>query len=444
MNIAIVGFGLEGKAAYDYWRDKGSITVCDRADITSLPESVKSQTGPDYLKGLEQYDLIVRSPSVKPSDIAQANGGVAILIKVTSCTNEFFKVSPTQNIIGVTGTKGKGTTSTLIAKMLEASGKRVYLGGNIGVPALDLLKQNIGSDVWVVLELSSFQLIDIKYSPHIAVCLMVAPEHQDWHSSIEEYYEAKSQLFRYQETDDLAIYYANNPDSMQIASAGNGVKLPYYENPGAVIDNGFVSIEGHAICEVSEFKLRGKHNWQNICAAVTAVWQVDHNIEAIRQVLTSFSGLEHRLEYVSQIDGVSYFDDSFGTTPETAMVAIEAFNEPKVVILGGSDKGACYDALAQCVAKNNVRKVILIGNQGPAIETALNNAGFSETVLGGTSMNEIINTSRSNAQPGDVVLLSPGCASFDMFKDYKDRGNQFKQVVRELALSAEQSPAPAE
>ena len=443
MDIAIVGFGLEGKAAYDYWKDKGDITICDVAEIDSQ-EGIKTQIGSDYLKDLSRFDLIVRSPAVKPESIAKANGGTEILAKVTSNTNEFFKVSPTKNIVGVTGTKGKGTTTTLIAKILEASGKSVHIGGNIGVPALDLLKANITSEDWVVLELSSFQLIDIKYSPHIALCLMVAPEHLNWHSDADEYFEAKSQLFRYQNAMDMAIFYALNANSRQIASSGDGQKIPYYASPGAIIDNNFISIDGQSICEVSELKLRGRHNWQNICAAVTTVWQVDQNIEAIRQVLTSFSGLEHRLEYVSQIDGASYFDDSFGTTPDTAIVAIEAFSEPKIVILGGSDKGASYDNLAQCVVNNNVKKVLLIGEQGPSIGAALARAGFKNTSTGGSNMTEIIKTARSIAQPGDVILLSPGCASFDMFRDYKDRGNQFKQVVRELALSAAQSPAPAE
>jgi UDP-N-acetylmuramoylalanine--D-glutamate ligase len=277
VNIAIVGFGLEGKSAYSYFKDGNSITVCDLADI-DFPDGIKTQTGSDYLKDLERFDMIVRSPSIKPEDIAKANRDQSILSKVTSCTNEFFKVSPTKNIIGVTGTKGKGTTSTLVAKMLESSGKHVHIGGNIGVPAIDLLKQNIESDDWVVLELSSFQLIDIKYSPHIAICLMVVPEHLNWHSNIEEYYEAKSQLFRYQDAEDVSIFYAQNSNSKQIASNGNGKKLPYYENPGAIIDNQFVSIDGQDICHVSELKLIGKHNWQNICAAVTAVWQVDQNI----------------------------------------------------------------------------------------------------------------------------------------------------------------------
>ncbi|MGH7234115.1 MAG: UDP-N-acetylmuramoyl-L-alanine--D-glutamate ligase [Candidatus Saccharimonadales bacterium] len=436
MKIAIIGYGLEGRAAFEYWKDKGSVTVCD-ANTVDVPKDVQTQTGSNYLADLNRFDIIVRSPSVKPRAIVSASGDRNILDKVTSNTNEFFKVCSSKNIIAVTGTKGKGTTSTLIAKMLEACGKRVHLGGNIGIPVLDLLKHNITKDDWVVLELSSFQLSDFHYSPHIAICLMVAPEHLDWHPEVDDYYNAKTQLFRHQTPDDVAIYFADNPNSKRIALTGKGWKIPYFDKPGAIVDNGFISIADQNICKVSELGLRGKHNWQNVCAALTAVWQVAQNPKSIKEVLVSFKGLEHRLEYVADIDGVSYFDDSFGTTPETAIVAIEAFDKPEVVILGGSDKGANYDALAGVVAENNVRVVLLIGDQGPDIGSVLDKVGFKKSVNGGSNMAEIVKTARSLAKVGDVVLLSPACASFDMFSDYKDRGNQFKQVVLELAARGE-------
>lgn len=438
MKIAIIGYGLEGKAAYDYWKDKGSITICDVSPV-DVPDNVQTQFGSDYLAGLGSFDLIVRSPVIKPRDIVKANGGDEILDRVTSNTNEFFKVCPSQNIIGVTGTKGKGTTSTLIAKMLEAQGEKVFLGGNIGVPALDLLKQNISKNDWVVLELSSFQLIDFRYAPRIAVCLMVVPEHQDWHLDTEEYYSAKAGLFVRQVSEDIAVYCSLNSNSKQIASVSKGRKIPYLEPPGAVIvDDKFISIDNLNICPVSELGLRGKHNWQNVCAAVTAVWQVAKDPEAIKSALTSFTGLEHRLEHVADINGVGYYDDSFGTTPETAIVAIQAFSEPEVVILGGSDKGASYDELAKTISQSNVAAALLIGDQGPAIESSLRKTGYKNMVRGGNSMQEIVHQAQSLAKPGYVVLLSPACASFDMFENYKDRGNQFKTAVRELASDGAQ------
>lgn len=433
MKIGIIGFGLEGQAAYDYWQDKGDITICDINNVP-VPSGIDVQTGQNYLADISRFDLIIRSPFVKPQDLIDS-AGKEIKSKVTTNTNEFFKVCPTKNIIGITGTKGKGTTATLVSKLLEASGERVHLGGNIGIPALNLLKENISKNDWVVLELSNFQLIDCIYSPHIAVCLMLTPEHLDWHPEINDYYNAKTQLFRHQSSDDIAIYMANNANSKRIASTGKGWKIPYFDEPGALVKNNFITIANNNICHTSELGLKGKHNWQNICAAVTATWQIKQDIKTINQVLTSFTGLEHRLEFVGTIDGAKYYDDSFGTTPETAIVAIEAFSEPKVIILGGSDKGADYTNLAATIKNNNIRKVILIGQQGPVIELSLKTIGYSNYCYGGGTMAEILANIRLVTQPNDVVLMSPACASFDMFKNYKDRGEQFKQAVLELQLN---------
>ena len=432
MKIAIVGYGLQGQSAYYYWRSPDNeITVCDRDESLELPEDVQAQLGVYYLHRLDRFDLIVRSPSVHPKDIVEQNSE-DILKKVTTVTNEFIKVCPTRNIIGVTGTKGKGTTSTLIAKMLEASGMSVHLGGNIGIPPLDLLKNDIELEDWVVLELANFQLIDLQVSPHIAVCLMVVPEHLDWHADTDEYYNAKSQLFRHQTSDDFSIYNGHNKNSQRIASTGKGWKVPYMDKPGAIVENGNIVIDDQIVCQTSEVNLLGSHNLENACAAVTAVWKITQNIEAMKKVLTTFTGLEHRLELVRELDGVKYYDDSFGTTPETSIVAMQAFKEPKILILGGSDKGASYYDLAQAVKNSNVRKVLLIGEQADRIQDALTEAGFTDYQPGGDNMTEIIDNAHSLAQNSDVVLLSTGCASFGMFKNYKDRGEQFQTAVNAL------------
>jgi UDP-N-acetylmuramoylalanine--D-glutamate ligase len=436
MKIAIIGYGSEGRAAYDYWRDGNDITICDQKTLVETPAEVTTQLGENYLSNLNSFDLIVRSPFVRPDALVTA-GSVDVIPKITSNTNEFMRVCPSRNIIGITGTKGKGTTSTLVTEMLRAAGKTVHLGGNIGIPALDLLKENILPDDYVVLELSSFQLMDLQQSPHFAACLMVVPEHLDWHTDDQEYYAAKQQLFRWQTPDDIAVYYADNEQTTAIASAGLATKIPYLRLPGAIIENDSIVMDGQMICGTGELQLLGKHNWQNACAAVTIVWNITQDVTALRDVLTSFKGLEHRLEFVSNIAGVDYYDDSFGTTPETAMVAIEAFAQPKVIILGGSDKGASYADLAATVSKANIRQVLLIGDQAQRLQKSLEAAGFTNYLPGGNTMTEIVNEAHAVAQPGDVVLLSTGCASFGMFKNYKDRGNQFKSAVQSLA-SAEQ------
>lgn len=445
MNIAILGYGKQGVSALEHLNNRDvdpfgipaedslEITVCDQNEELELPSGIQSKLGIDYLSDLDQFDLLIRSPSVHPQAIVTANPQTPdILNKVTTNTNEFFRICPSRNIIGVTGTKGKGTTSTLITHMLQASGKRVHLGGNIGTPPLEMLQAAITQDDWVVLELANFQLIDLKHSPPIAICLMFTSEHQDWHPNVDEYLTAKQQLFRWQKPTDTAIYFADNASSQQIVSVSKGQKVPYYKEPGAHIHKDRIVIDQTTICNVSDIALLGKHNWQNICAAITAVWQITQDVEAIRTTVQTFKGMEYRLEFIRELNGVKYYNDSFGTTPETAIVAIESFREPKVIILGGSDKGARFDELAETVAASNVRTAILIGTTAPVLKATLTGAGFNNLIDGPDTMPAIVSLARQAAQKGDVVLLSTGCASFDLFENYKDRGDQFNQAVRSL------------
>lgn len=433
MKIAILGYSLEGRSSYEYFAAQGGheLTICDVNPELEVPDGAASVLGTAYLDDLERFDLLVRTAGLQPSAILEKNPGAAG--KITTNMNEFFKACPTPNVIGVTGTKGKGTTSTLIALMLKASGKQVELGGNIGVPALSMLPR-LNADSWVVLELSSFQLTDLKMSPHIGVCLMVVPEHLDWHLDAKEYMASKKPLFANQTAGDIAVYFADNDNSEQIVSAGPARKIPYFAPPGALVADGAIAIDGQTICKTSDLKLLGKHNWQNVCAAVTAVWQVMQDAGVVRQVLTAFSGIEHRLEMVRELEGVRYYDDSYGTTPETAQVAIEAFEkEPVIAILGGRAKGIPFDGLAKFVAERDIKHVIAIGETGPEIAALLRENGYDRITEGGSDIKEIVRQARELAGPGDVVLLSTACTSFDMFKNYKERGELFTEAVRALA-----------
>lgn len=434
MKVAIVGYGRQGRSAYEYWAGLGAdVTVCDTEESLGMPTGAEHQIGEFYLKRLDRFDLIVRAPHVHPQQLVEANTP-DILQKVTTTTNEFFRVSPTKNLIGVTGAKGKGTTATLIAKMLEADGKRVYVGGNIGVPPLDLLAHDIRPEDWVVLEMEDSQLLDLQYSPHVAICLMVSPGQSPAHDDTDETYNARTRLFRNQTPDDIAIYYEYDEASKRIASTGKGWKIPYMEFPGSFVKDDTVIVDNQPVCAVADLKLPGEHNWQNVCAAVTAYWKISQNIDAARVVLSTFTGLEHRLEFVRSLDDVRYYDDSFGSTPDTAIVAIKSFAEPKVVILGGTDdKGVPYDDLAAVVKEHAVRGVVLIGEQADRIRAALDRVDYTDTEPGGDTMAEIVSTARSLAQPGDVVLLSPACSGLDMFQNYLDRAEQFKTAVNSLA-----------
>lgn len=451
MKVAIIGYAVENQAVLRYWQQKkADITICDQNPDIVIPEGVASRLGPDYLNGLNEFDIIVRTVGMHPKLILKKNPGVET--RLTTAVNVFFEECR-KPIIGVTGTKGKGTTSTLIAKLLQAAGKKVLLGGNIGVPMLDLLPRTAQAD-YVVLELSSFQLIDFKHYPQIGVCLMVVPEHLNWHEDMDEYITAKQQLFARQSADELAVYNRNNAHSQEIVKISGARKIAYDvpgpgaepgSHEGAYVRDDMIYMNDTPVCSTSEVTLLGRHNLENVCAAIAATWElILHDTAAIKQVVGSFTGLEHRLELVRELNGVRYYDDSFGTTPETATVAIQAFEQPKVVILGGSTKGSDFDALAQTVAANSIRQVILIGNTAhpdyrtatPEIETALKTAGVQNVISfvkpDGSTMKEIVQAARQAAQPGDIVLLSTGCASFDMFQNYKDRGEQFKQAVQAL------------
>lgn len=442
MNVAILGYAVDGASTAEYWHKKGAdITVCDQKTDIELPSYTTAKLGPDYLKNLDKFDLLVRTPGLYPQDIATANPDAPdILKKVTTGLNEFFANCPAP-IIGVTGTKGKGTTCTLIYKILTAASKRVFLGGNIGKPPLDFLAE-VTPDAYVILEISNFQLIDFSGCPKVAVCLMMAPEHQDWHQTVQEYYTVKEKLFAFQTDKDTAVYNAGNDVSKKVAITSRGKKIPYIVPPenespglknGAYVDGDTIYMQETAICKTSDVALLGRHNLENVCAAIAVVWQIiDGNIEIITQVVKEFAGMEHRLEFVRELDGVRYYNDSFATTPEATIAALRAFKQPKVIILGGHDKNIpLYDVTSE-VASSNVRRTIIISDTGEKLIELLVQRGYNNITLGGNTMTEIVRAAKNAAEPGDVVLLSTACASFGLFKNYKDRGDQFKDTVNKL------------
>ncbi len=442
MKIAILGYGSQGRSALEYWGPKNEVTVCDQNDV-DVPGDVAKQIGEGYLGDLERFDLVVRSPAIHPDDIVAANSS-HILRKVTTVTEEFFRVCPT-TVIGVTGTKGKGTTSTLITKILEASGKKVHLGGNIGIPPLDMLKDNIQPGDYVVLELANFQLIDLHFSPDIAVCLMVAPEHLDWHKDIAEYIAAKQQLFRYQDDDGLAIFNRLSDLSSEVAGVSPALKVSYevppensspQEKTGAYVDGDSIYYEDTLICKTTDMALLGRHNLENVCAAIAATWKIiDGNTQAISKVVQTFKGLPHRIEPVTEKNGVQYYNDSFATAPGATIAAIRSVTKPKVLIIGGFDRGLDFSELVKELLnkQNELRKVLVIGQSGPRIIQDLEKVGFTNYErIEDKDMASIVAKAAAVAKPGDAVMFSPGCASFDMFKNFEDRGLQYKDCVNRL------------
>lgn len=426
MKIAIAGYGVEGKSNYDYFVRHGhEVTIIDeREDLPDLPVNVKTMLGAGVFEKLNGFDVVVRTAGLAPRKI-KTDG------KVWSATNEFFAECPAP-IIGVTGSKGKGTTCSLIASILRASGKTVHLVGNIGMPALDELEKITATDI-VVYEMSSFQLWDIEKSPHVGVVLMIEPDHLDVHASFEEYVAAKANIVLHQSEDDITVYNVNNPHSAAIARQSKGKKQPYqFETAAHVLHDAFWYGDTR-LCSTDALVIPGVHNQDNACAAINAVWPYVQDGEVIARGLSDFSGLPHRLKLVGEKRDVRYYDDSIATTPGSAIAAMAAFEAPKVLILGGSSKGADFTPVAEAAEKADIRVVLLIGSEAPKIEAVLQPRGIPYLNLGETiTMDEIVKTAAVQAQVGDVVVLSPACASFGMFKNYKDRGDQFIAAVKNL------------
>jgi len=431
MNIAILGYGVEGESVYRYYRAKYPDAVITAYDNKQQPKN-PLPTDVQFVGGLKDFtgitaDLAVRSPAIPPYAI-QVTGSV------TTMTREFMKQCPVP-VIGVTGTKGKGTTASLIKAILEAAGKTVWLVGNIGVGAFDVLDKIQPNDL-VVYEMSSFQLWDLDVSPHVAVVLGIEPEHLDVHKDFAEYVMAKANIAKYQQPQDTMIYRSGNQPAEQISQMSSATKITYPSENGAHVREGLFYYGEQELCSVAALKLPGEHNKDNACAAISATWEWVKDGNVIERGLASFAGLPHRLKLVKSVGGVEYYDDSIATTTGSAIAALAAFGVPKIIILGGSSKGTAYDELAQKIVEttDTMRRVLIIGSEAPKIEEALKAVGFARYSNLGSSvtMDEVVKLASTSAEPGDVVILSPACASFDMFRDYADRGDQFIQAVESL------------
>ena len=430
MKIAIAGYGAEGRSNYNYYNNgRNDIVIVDEHDVVDVPVDASFIWGKDAFSRLDGYDLVVRTAGLAPHKI-KTDG------TIWSSTNEFFDKCPAP-IIGVTGSKGKGTTSSLIASILREAGNTVHLVGNIGVPALDVLDQIKADDI-VVYEMSSFQLWDLKKSPSVAVVLMIEPDHLDVHTDFGEYIAAKANIRRYQTDDDICFHHPTNPFSKEIASVTDRGEVHAYNNPrdesSVYADGDSFVVDDCIICPVDALQLPGRHNIENACAAICAALEFTSDWSAVDRGLREFHGLNHRLKFVREIAGVKYYDDSIATTPGSAIAAMNAFNQPKVMILGGSSKGADFAELAQVAQKTNVTQVITIGSEAGVISTEFAaHTSIPVSNLGSdVTMDMIVKRASKLAKKGDVVILSPACASFGMFKNYSDRGDQFIAAVERL------------
>ena len=434
--IAVLGSGVNNRSLIEYLK-KQDIDV----------EIFDKWENPEELIGkIEGFDIVFRTPGLpflsKPIQQALSRGVV-----ISSQTKLFFDLCPAK-IVGVTGTKGKGTTASLISKILgeaafrQAQGRKVYLAGNIGQDPFAFLDKVKPSD-WVVLELSSFQLQDLHKSPHVAVVLKITPEHLDHHKDFEEYLLAKKQIVRHQGTSDMAVL-NYDLETVRAFAGATPAQIIWNSNvsevkPGCFVENEKIVLQDGSgatpILPVSEVQLLGQFNLENVTASIAAAYACGvREFEAIRQTVKDFQGLPHRLEFVAEIKGVKFYNDSFSTTPETAIAAISAFDSPLVLIVGGSEKNADYHELARVIAQSKIAALVPIGITGPKIANFAREAGYDGRIIDKKfeDMEEVVREANLAASIDEIVLLSPASASFDMFTNYKQRGELFTKFVKNL------------
>ncbi len=464
--VAILGVGIEGLAMADFLVGKcKDVTLLDAKSKQEIIDNLgheqaqifrkilkvpdyKTIFGKDYMQNLDKFEVIFRSPGVKyySSEIQDAE---MLGTQISSQIKLFFDLCPAK-IIGVTGTKGKGTTSSLIYEILkkdfDKKSKNVYLAGNIGESAINLIGKIKQNDV-VVLELSSFQLQDLHKSPDIACVLNITSDHLDYHKNDKEYFDAKLPIVKFQNKSNFAVINIDYLTSFEF-SANTLAKVYYFSSRKFVDQGAFVrsmmtedrkmyevvlNINGteQIICDESEVKIFGLHNLENIAAAALVSYLAGAGIQSIREGIKSFRGLPHRLEYVCDIDGVKIFNDSFATNPAPTLAAVKSFNNPKLLILGGSSKGADFNSFSKEITENNVKAVALIGNEAAKIKQSLLDNGYIGNIVeAGENLENAVDSMLYQAERGDILLFSPACASFDMFKNYKDRGDKFKNMIK--------------
>lgn len=442
-NITVIGIGISNLPLIKYLVSLGAnVTACDRRSAEDLGENytelenlgVKFNLGDGYLNNLSG-DMIFKTPGMRydvPELLkAKENGSI-----VTSEMEVFFDVCPS-HIIAVTGSDGKTTTTTLIHKMMTDAGYTTWLGGNIGNPLLTDTEKMKEND-WVILELSSFQLHTMRKSPEIAVITNISPNHLDMHKDYKEYIDAKKNIMLYQSEGDTLIVNADNQVTADIGKSAEGAVKYFSRNgmadvylDGDVIKRGIVEI-----LNIKDIKIPGMHNVENYMAAIAAVSSLVSK-DVIVNVAKTFGGVEHRIELVRTLDGVKYYNSSIDSSPNRTINTLRVFPNKVIMIAGGKDKGIPYDEIGPALAEH-VKVLILIGATSDKIQEALdaeiNKTGNGKDieVIRATSYEDAVNTARSKAVDGDVVLLSPASTSFDMFRNFEERGNLFKKIVNEL------------
>jgi len=437
--IAILGYGVEGKAAIKFLKTQGisDITVCDENENMEIPKNLKSKLGSDAFKNLTGFETIMRSPGVRynlPGIMDAKDAGIT----VTSTTDLTLKQA-WERLTAITGSSGKTTTVGMLEQILKKHYKdKIIIGGNDRSPILQEVMQNTNEPI--LMEVSSFQFADINKSPHIAAIINITPNHLDWHEDLADYIHAKNNLIAHQTPNDWAILNANNEDSAKLAESApsnifwigkkTGKAWAIWEGDTLVAQFGAQPIE---ILKRSDLTIK-THPDNILCAvAISLIHEV--STKTIKTELANFKGVKHRLEFVKEIDDVKFYNDSACTTPESSILSITQFPKGKLILLlGGSTKNAEFSFMAHHIVESKTR-VMLYGVEGTRIKEAIKAEGGSNLIIDLDETNNfkaIILKAKITAHPGDNVVLSPACASFDMFRNAKYRGKEFKEIVRNL------------
>ena len=445
--IAVIGVGVSNTPLINLLLSCGcNVTVCDKRSLSEMGmealdlinRGAKLKLGEDYLEGLD-HDIIFRTPGLMPFDphleAAKARGSL-----ITSEMEVFFALCPCKTI-AVTGSDGKTTTTTIISELLKAAGYRVHLGGNIGHPLLCEIPETVADDI-AVLEISSFQLHSMYCKSNVAVVTNISPNHLDKHKDYQDYIDAKRAEFEHQNEDDKLILNFDDEHSAYYAHFAHA-PVSYFSDKnrvdrGVICENGVIlrvnGTEQQEIMGAEEIKLPGEHNLLNYLAAFAAVDGLVSN-EICRQVAMTFAGVEHRLEQVRVLNGVTYINDSIGTSPTRTSAGLHALKVKPIVIAGGYDKHIPFDGLGDELCRF-AKRVFLTGDTAESIHKAIvNSPYYAESGLEVHRIDdfkEAVLAASASAEPGDIVLLSPACAAFDRFKNFAERGKYFKEIVMEL------------
>ena len=443
--VAVIGIGVSNQPLIKLLLDRGiAVTACDKKDRESLgivaeqleANGCRLRLGEKYLDGLTE-DVIFRTPGMRP-DLPQLTAAVERGSTLTSEMEVFFEVCPCPKI-AVTGSDGKTTTTTIIAELLRRAGKTVHLGGNIGHPLLAETEGMKPEDV-AVLELSSFQLMTMTRSPHIAVVTNLAPNHLDVHKDFQEYIDAKENIFTHQSAEDIAVFNADNPYTLEEASRAVGRARLFSrqkELEDGVFLRGDAIIARHdgaerQVMTTADIKLPGVHNIENYMAAIAAVDGLVSD-EVIRDFAREFGGVEHRIELIRTRNGVRWYNDSIASSPSRTIAGLNSFREKVILIAGGKDKGISYEGLGP-VINDHVKLLILCGATAGVIRQSTEQASNYEglEIVDVADYHQAVALADSRAQEGDVVILSPASTSFDRFANFMERGRVFKDIVNSL------------